>query len=112
MPSSISRQCSMAAVKPSRASTEKKTVPKTATPTAPASCCMALTTPEAEPTSASVTAARMKSNSGAITMPMPMPSTGAQHAGEEHGDAAARLPASPGNLLPRVALVKYCPSHV
>jgi hypothetical protein len=33
-------------------------VPMAATPTAPASCCSALSTPEAEPTSLSVTDAR------------------------------------------------------
>jgi hypothetical protein len=63
----------MAATRPERPRVVKKTVPIAATPIALASCCTALRTPEAEPTSRSLTAARMKSNSGEMSMPIPAP---------------------------------------
>src|SRR3954454_14037935 len=53
--------------------TEKNSVPITAMPIAPPSCCIAFSTPEAEPTSWSSTPASAKSNSGASIAPMPMP---------------------------------------
>jgi len=63
----------MAAVKPARRSVLKKTVPIAATPIALASCWTVFSTPEAEPTSWSRTEARMKSNSGEMSMPIPVP---------------------------------------
>ena len=59
----------------SSAATLKKTVPITAMPSAPPSCCIAFSTPEAEPTSSSSTPASTKSNSGASIAPMPMPAS-------------------------------------
>lgn len=62
-----------AAVNAPWAATVKNTVPSTATPVAPAICCRAFITPEAEPVSRSETEPTIVLNSGAISRPIPRP---------------------------------------
>ena len=53
----------------------KNTVPSTATPTVPPSCWFAFSTPDAEPTSGSVTPASVMSKNGVMARPSPKPHT-------------------------------------
>ncbi len=91
--SSTSRQWLTAVTNPSCARVLKKIVPMPATPTAPASCCIAFRTPDADPTSLSATDARMKSNSGETIIPIPIPtsSSGATIANEVVSRPWARI---------------------
>lgn len=71
--SSTISACRTATTYPWRISVEKNRVPMTATPSAPASCWAASTTPTAEPTLSPLSGDKMKSYTGPISIPNPMP---------------------------------------